>query len=365
MVPERVPPDLLSATAGNRRHGMNLEDFDFTLPSTAIAQRPTVPRDSARLLVVGGGLAHHSVGDLPALLRPGDRLVVNDTRVLPVRLFGCRENVAIEVTLIEDRGGGRWRALARPVRRLRTGDVVRFADDLAATVVGKAADGSVDLVFAATGNDFFVALERCGAAPLPPYIRRRERDERDLADYQTVFASRPGAVAAPTAGLHFTDELFARLAAAGIGCSRLTLHVGPGTFLPVKATRVADHVMPAEYGEIDEVAAAEITATRGAGGRIVAVGTTACRLLETAADGGGTVRPFAGKTSLFITPGYRFRVIDLLMTNFHLPRSTLFILVAAFAGLPRMRAAYREALATGYRFHSYGDASLLCPAGAS
>ena len=348
----------------DRRDGMNVDDFDFALPATAIAQRPTVPRDAARLLVVGRDLAHRLVRDLPELLRPGDRLVVNDTRVLPVRLFGRRDGVAVEVTLIEDRGGGRWRALARPGRRLRIGESVRFADDLAATVAGKAADGSIDLLFPIAGTPFLAALARLGAAPLPPYIRRRGRDDIDLADYQTVFASNPGAVAAPTAGLHFTDDLFFRLAAAGIGCSRLTLHVGPGTFLPVKATRVADHVMPAEHGEIGAPAAAEIAATRLAGGRIVAVGTTTCRLLETAADAGGTVRPFAGRTSLFITPGYRFRATDLLMTNFHLPRSTLFMLVAAFAGLERMRTAYQEAVATGYRFHSYGDASLLYPADA-
>ncbi len=343
---------------------MNLDDFDFALPATAIAQRPAVPRDAARLLVVRRNFAHHFVRDLPELLRPGDRLVVNDTRVLPVRLFGRRDDAAIEVTLIEDCGDGRWRALARPGRRLRIGHLVRFADDLAATVTGKTVDGSIDLRFGCAGDEFLAALKRCGAAPLPPYIRRRARDERDLADYQTVFASRPGAVAAPTAGLHFTADSLARLAAAGIGCSRLTLHVGPGTFLPVKVTRLADHVMPAEYGEISAEAAAEIEATRAMGGRIVAVGTTVCRLLETAADESGRIRPFAGPTALFITPGYRFRTTQLLMTNFHLPRSTLFMLVAAFAGLDRMRAAYAEAIANGYRFHSYGDASLLYPAGA-
>ena len=342
---------------------MNVDDFDFALPASAIAQRPVVPRDAARLLVVAGDLSHHLVRDLPSLLRPGDRLVLNDTRVLPVRLFGRRDAVDIEATLIEDRGGGRWRALVRPGRRLRVGQTVRFADDVAATVAGKHADGSVDLAFPFAGAAFAAALQRLGAAPLPPYIRRSGRDDRDLADYQTVFASRPGAVAAPTAGLHFTDDLLARLAAAGIARSHLTLHVGPGTFLPVKERRVADHVMPAERGEIGAAVAAEIEATRAAGGRIVAVGTTACRLLETAAAD-GTVRPFAGETALYITPGYRFRATDLLMTNFHLPRSTLFMLVAAFAGLARTRTAYEEALAAGYRFHSYGDASLLHPAGA-
>ncbi|MFO1152827.1 MAG: tRNA preQ1(34) S-adenosylmethionine ribosyltransferase-isomerase QueA [Rhodospirillales bacterium] len=348
---------------------MNLDDFDFPLPTTAIAQRPVVPRDAARLLVVGRRLAHHRVDQLPELLRPGDRLVINDTRVLPLRLFGQRDTVAVEATLIEDLGDGRWRALARPGRRLRLGDSVRFGDEMLATVAGKAADGSVELAFKIAGSAFAAALQRCGAAPLPPYIRRRSRDERDLADYQTVYASRPGAVAAPTAGLHFTPELLARLVAAGIAISRLTLHVGPGTFLPVKVSRIADHVMQAEYGEIGAEAAAEIEATRAAGGRVIAVGTTACRLLETAAarvgaDDEGKVRPFAGATSLFITPGYRFRVIDLLLTNFHLPRSTLFMLVAAFVGLERMRSAYGEALASGYRFHSYGDASLLLPADA-
>ncbi|MFO1129678.1 MAG: tRNA preQ1(34) S-adenosylmethionine ribosyltransferase-isomerase QueA [Rhodospirillales bacterium] len=343
---------------------MDLEDFDFPLPSAAIAQRPVVPRDAARLLVVGDETSHHRVRDLPELLRPGDRLVINDTRVLPVRLFGRRGDVAVEVTLVEDLGDGRWRALARPGRRLRPGQTVRFADDLRATVVGKAG-AQVDFDFGNPGDGLAAALQRLGAAPLPPYIRRSGRDPRDLADYQTVFASRPGAIAAPTAGLHFTDDLLARLASAGIALSRLTLHVGPGTFLPVKTRRIADHVMPAEQGEIGAAVADEIAATRAAGGRIVAVGTTACRLLESATDADGQVRPFSGGTALFITPGYRFRGVDLLITNFHLPRSTLFMLVAAFAGLDRMRAAYGEAVAAGYRFHSYGDASLLYPATAA
>lgn len=340
---------------------MNLDAFDFPLPAAAIAQRPAVPRDAARLLVVGDRLAHHHVRDLAVLLRRGDRLILNDTRVLPLRLFGRRGEVAIEATLIERLAADRWQALCRPGRRLRPGDRVVFAAGLAAEVVGKAADGAVELAFASAGAALDAAIAAEGAMPLPPYIRRDGRDVRDLVDYQTVFARVPGAVAAPTAGLHFTPTLLGALERAGIARSLLTLHVGPGTFRPVTAAAIEDHVMLPEAGVLDAEAAQAINATRAAGGRIVAVGTTVCRLLETAVGDDGRVRPFAGATRLFITPGHRFRAVDLLLTNFHLPRSTLFMLVAAFAGLERMQAAYATAIAAGYRFYSYGDASLLSP----
>jgi S-adenosylmethionine:tRNA ribosyltransferase-isomerase len=314
------------------------------------------------LLVVGrDGLSHHRVRDLPALLRPGDRLVLNDTRVSPVRLFGRRDAVAVEATLVERLAEDRWRALVRPGRRLRLGDRAVFGGSLVAEVAAKAADGSVSLRFTLTGDALDAAIAASGAMPLPPYIRRPVPDPRDVVDYQTVFAREPGAVAAPTAGLHFTPALFTALTAAGVGLTMLTLHVGPATFLPVKAARVEDHVVQAEDGRLTPTAAAEINATRAAGGRIVAVGTTVCRLLESAAAADGRVQPFAGPTGLFIRPGHRFRAIDLLWTNFHLPRSTLFMLVAAFAGVARMQAAYRAAIDAGYRFYSYGDASLIHP----
>jgi S-adenosylmethionine:tRNA ribosyltransferase-isomerase len=339
---------------------MKLSDFDFPLPEGQIAQRPAVPRDAARLLrVTGGGLADLGVRDLPAELRPGDLLVVNDTAVIPARLFGHRRDVAIEVTLLEEQAPGRWRALAKKAKRLRPGDTITFADDFACTVAAKHADGAVDLAFDRAGAALAAALERHGAAPLPPYIRRDAPDARDRADYQTLFAARPGAIAAPTAGLHFTPALLAALAARGIERATVTLHVGAGTFLPVKSETVAGHVMHAERGEIGADAAQAMEAARRAGGRIVAVGTTVLRLLETAAADTGRVRPWQGATDLFLVPGHRFRTADLLLTNFHLPRSTLFMLVCAFAGTERMRRAYAHAVAAGYRFYSYGDACLL------
>jgi S-adenosylmethionine:tRNA ribosyltransferase-isomerase len=338
---------------------MRIEEFDFTLPTEAIAQHPTRPRDAASLLCVGQGLEDRAVRDLPRLLRPGDLLVVNDTKVLPVRLFGRRGSIPIEATLIAEVEHGRWRALVRPARRLHPGDRIGFAPDFAAEVANMGENGSVLLDFGCGHDTMAEKLDAHGAAPLPPYIRRADPDARDREDYQTVFAARPGAVAAPTAGLHFTPELLAKLDAAGIRCMAVTLHVGAGTFLPVKTDRIEDHVMHAERGEIGNGAAAEIVACRARGGRIVAVGTTALRLLETAADDSGGVRAWAGETALFITPGYRFKVADLLLTNFHLPRSTLFMLVCAFAGTDRMKAAYAHAIAAGYRFYSYGDACLL------
>lgn len=339
---------------------MKLSDFDFDLPPAAIAQHPVQPRDAARLLVVAETPADRTVRDLPELLSPGDLLVCNDTKVIPVRLSGRRGQVAVEATLIEDLGQARWRAMARPGRRLRPGQRIDFADDLAAEVVGKEPDRTVVLAFDREGADLLAVLEVHGRMPLPPYIKRpRGGDARDHADYQTIFADRPGAVAAPTAGLHFTPALLAALDRGGIRRTTVTLHVGAGTFLPVKTETVADHVMHAEHGEITPAAAAAVNAARAAGGRIVCVGTTALRLLEAVADGDGRLRPFLGPVDLFITPGYRWKVADLLLTNFHLPRSTLFMLVCAFAGTTRMKAAYVHALAQGYRFYSYGDCCLL------
>lgn len=338
---------------------LKTEDFDFELPREAIAARPAVPRDAAQLLVVDGGLRDAHVGDLPDLLRPPDVLVFNDTRVVPARLTGKRGAVRIEVTLHKRVSADTWWAFARPAKRLRSGDDIIFAPGFAAEVTDKRDGGEVRVEFSGC-EDVLAALELYGEIPLPPYIPREGgADARDRDDYQTVYATHDGAVAAPTAGLHFTDELLQAIDDHGIGRVHLTLHVGAGTFLPVKAEFVDDHRMHGEWGRIDDNAARTINAARDAGGRVVAVGTTALRLIESAAGGDGRVAPFSGETSIFITPGYRFRVIDVLMTNFHLPRSTLFMLVAAFSGLERMRTAYRHALGTGYRFYSYGDATLL------
>ncbi|MDA0703953.1 MAG: tRNA preQ1(34) S-adenosylmethionine ribosyltransferase-isomerase QueA [Proteobacteria bacterium] len=338
--------------------------YDFDLPRDLIAERPAVPRDSARLLHVGSGLADRRIFDLPDQLRPGDLLVVNDTRVIPARLAGRRGEARIEATLVKTLGPSEWRAFARPARRLRPGDRIDFAadftGDFGAEVIGKGEGGLVDLRFDCSGDALRAAMERHGEMPLPPYIARPEGpDARDRADYQTVYAAREGAVAAPTAGLHFTDELFAALEARGIGRAVVTLHVGPGTFLPVKVEDLRSHAMHAEWGEISTETAERIAATRAAGGRIVAVGTTSLRLLESAAGEDGVVRPYQGETSIFIMPGRPIRSADMLLTNFHLPRSTLFVLVCAFAGTERMKAAYSHAIASGYRFYSYGDACLL------
>lgn len=340
---------------------MKTAEFDFQLPPDRIAERPVSPRDAARLLVVlDDELRDLTVRDLPSLLRAGDVLVYNDTRVLPARLRGRRGEVRIEVTLHRQDAPDRWRAFARPAKRLRRGDSVVFADGFVAEVTEKADAGEVVLRFNRSGADLIAALEVHGEMPLPPYIRRDAgADSRDRADYQTMFAAVEGAVAAPTAGLHFTPELMVAIRARGVATEPLTLHVGAGTFLPVKVEDVQDHRMHAEYGEITAATADAVNRARTAGGRIVAVGSTVLRLLESAADVDGTVRPFAGETDIFITPGYRFRVVDVLLTNFHLPRSTLFMLVCAFAGSDRMKAAYAHAIAAGYRFYSYGDATLL------
>ncbi|MBK8176524.1 MAG: tRNA preQ1(34) S-adenosylmethionine ribosyltransferase-isomerase QueA [Rhodospirillales bacterium] len=344
---------------------MKREDFDFSLPTDRIAQRPAVPRDSARLLTVGETRDDQTITDLPRLLRPGDLLVLNDTRVIASRLFGWRGSVRIEATLIERHGAGVWWALAKPARRLKPGDRIDVACGFAPKVVAKRADGAVLLDLAQDDAALAEALEAHGAAPLPPYIRRNALDPRDRRDYQTVFADRPGAVAAPTAGLHFTPALIAALEAAGIAMTCVTLHVGAGTFLPVKTERLEDHIMHSETGEIGAAAVAAITRCRTDGGRVIAVGTTSLRLLETAADERGDVHEWSGETSLFITPGFGFRIVDRLLTNFHLPCSTLFMLVCAFAGTQRMREAYAHAIERGYRFYSYGDACLLDRAVAS
>ncbi len=345
---------------------MRLSDFDFDLPPEAIAQHPARPRDAARLLhVAAGRLEDRIVRDLPDLLAPGDILVSNDTRVIPAQLQARRGEARIGITLDRPLADGSWQALARNAKRLHPGDVLTFEGaELSATVEHRRPDGSVALRFDREGADFAAALEQAGALALPPYIARPEGPTpADAADYQTIFADTAGAVASPTAGLHFTPELLAALDARGIARVTVTLHVGVGTFLPVRVDDVAQHRMHAERGIVTAEAAAVINRARAAGGRVVAVGTTSLRLLETAADPSGLLHAFAGDTNIFILPGYRFRIVDRLMTNFHLPRSTLFMLVAAFAGLDRMRSAYAHAIGTGYRFFSYGDASLLERAG--
>jgi S-adenosylmethionine:tRNA ribosyltransferase-isomerase len=334
-------------------------DFDFDLPQENIATEPARPREAARLLEVGAQLTDRTVADLPGLLAPGDIVVINNTRVIPARLRGTRRGAKIEVTLHKAEPDGAWRAFARPARKLAAGDVIDFADGFTARVEAKGDGGEVTLSFP-DADDLFAALERHGEMPLPPYIARPGgATSADEQDYQTVYAQRQGAVAAPTAGLHFTESLMKNVQEAGAAFATVTLHVGAGTFLPVKAERVADHRMHSEWGEIDAATADRINAARAAGGRVISVGTTPLRLLESAATPGGEIMPFTGDTDIFITPGYRFRAVDALMTNFHLPRSTLFMLVSAFAGLERMKAAYDHAIRTGYRFYSYGDSSFL------
>jgi len=348
---------------------MKLADFDFDLPDALIATRPVRPRPAARLLhAEGGALTDRHVHDLPEILRPGDRLVINNTRVIPARLDGERlrdtrdgsGRARIEVTLIASEGGARWRALAKPLRKLAPGDRVVFGDGLEAEVSARGAEDVV-LEFDLSGADFDAALARAGQMPLPPYIAaRRPADARDHDDYQTVFARHSGAVAAPTASLHFDEGLMARLRAMGVDFTEVTLHVGAGTFLPVKVEDVTTHRMHAEWGEVGAQAAADINATRAAGGRVIPVGTTALRLIESAAGAGG-VQPWRGETDIFIYPGYRFQVADGLMTNFHLPKSTLMMLVSALMGTDAIKHIYAHAVSARYRFFSYGDASLLIP----
>ncbi|MFZ5679013.1 MAG: tRNA preQ1(34) S-adenosylmethionine ribosyltransferase-isomerase QueA [Bradyrhizobiaceae bacterium] len=353
---------------------MRTDLFDFELPEGNIALRPVSPRDAARMLVVKPGqpLTDSTVSDLPLFLQPGDQLVVNDTKVIPAQLTGRRigreTEPKIEATLIKRLDGSRWQALVKPAKKLTAGDAIRFGNEgrvcllgnLDAEVESKGENGEVTLAFSFHGPILDQAIADVGAPPLPPYIAsRRTPDERDAADYQTMFAVSEGAVAAPTAGLHFTPALEAALRDRGIGLNRVTLHVGAGTFLPVKADDTAGHKMHSEWGTVSSETATALNQARARGGRIVAVGTTSLRLLESAAADDGTIQPFSDDTAIFITPGYRFKAVDILMTNFHLPRSTLFMLVSAFSGLETMQKAYAHAIETGYRFYSYGDASLL------
>ncbi|MDB5723608.1 MAG: tRNA preQ1(34) S-adenosylmethionine ribosyltransferase-isomerase QueA [Novosphingobium sp.] len=344
---------------------MRVDLFDFELPPERIALRPVRPRDSARMLVVAGArpLADRIVSDLPGLLRAGDVLVFNDTRVIPAQLEGRRGEARIGATLHKRVDLRRWQAFIRNAKRLRHNDLIEFGNGVSALAEERHDDGSWTLAFAGD-EPVEVLLERAGTMPLPPYIAgKRPTDDADRADYQTMFAREKGAVAAPTAALHFTPELMAALAAAGVAHETLTLHVGAGTFLPVKADDTGEHRMHSEWGRIDAATANRLNAARAAGGRIVAVGTTSLRVLESATGEDNVIRPFEGDTAIFITPGYRFKAIDGLMTNFHLPRSTLFMLVSALMGLDRMQAVYGHAIGEGYRFYSYGDASLLLPHG--
>jgi S-adenosylmethionine:tRNA ribosyltransferase-isomerase len=348
---------------------MKLSDFDFDLPDRLIATRPAVPRTSARLLVADGPVLHDKkVSDLPDWLRAGDRLVLNDTRVIPARLSGQRHRdsaqgavqARIEVTLLEPRADGTWAALIKPLKKLKIGEEVVFSDDLRATLEA-VDDGQGHLRFNCAGDDFDRALNAAGAMPLPPYIAaKRPADAQDMTDYQTVFARNKGAVAAPTASLHFDKALLAQLAQMGVEFTHVTLHVGAGTFLPVKVDDISDHKMHSEWGQVSAQAASEIAATKAAGGRIIPVGTTALRLIETAGRS-GAIQPWEGDTDIFITPGFTFNVADALMTNFHLPKSTLMMLVAALMGQEAIKTLYTHAIESNYRFFSYGDASLLLP----
>ncbi|GLQ07433.1 tRNA preQ1(34) S-adenosylmethionine ribosyltransferase-isomerase QueA [Sneathiella chinensis] len=342
---------------------MRVDSFDFVLPETLIADRPVSPRESAKLLVVRDSLSDHTVGDLPDFLEAGDVLVFNDTRVIPARLRGMRRTAKIEVTLHKNVSLDTWHAFAKPAKKLKPGDEISFGDDFKALVADKFDGGEVALAFNFSGADLMQKLSEYGEIPLPPYIGSiRQVDEQDKKDYQTIFANEEGAVAAPTAGLHFTPALMEQIKAKGVVTVATTLHVGAGTFLPVKVEDTDDHKMHAEYGVIRPDAAEIINACRKKGGRVVSVGTTSLRLLESAADDYGIVHPFQGETDIFITPGYRFKAVDLLMTNFHLPKSTLFMLVSAFSGFDRMKEAYGHAIDEKYRFYSYGDSSLLYPA---
>ncbi|WP_309661059.1 tRNA preQ1(34) S-adenosylmethionine ribosyltransferase-isomerase QueA [Sphingomonas sp.] len=342
---------------------MRVDRFDFDLPNDRIALRPARPRDSARLLIIDGKrITDRAVRDLPQILRPGDVLLFNDTRVIPAQLEGRRGEASIGATLHKREGPRSWWAFVRNARRVRMGDVIDFGDGVRATAAERDDAGAVLLVFHGE-EPVELLLGRAGRMPLPPYIvSKRPADAEDVEDYQTMFAREAGAVAAPTAALHFTDRLIAALDARGVLRETLTLHVGAGTFLPVKVEDTAEHRMHAEWGRIDAAAAGRLNAARAAGGRLIAVGTTSLRLVESATDEESRIHAFEGDTAIFITPGYRFRAVDGLMTNYHLPRSTLFMLVSALMGLETMKAAYAHAIGEGYRFYSYGDASLLLPA---
>lgn len=339
---------------------MRVDEFDYHLPDSHIALRPLEPREEAKLLVVTPQALHdHQIKDLPTLLEPGDLLIFNDTKVIPARLFGLRGDMKCEVLLHKQTGLDSWEAFARPLKRLRLGETIIFAPDFSAEIIARI-DDHLELRFSASGAALIAQFERYGHMPLPPYIERAD-DSADRHDYQTIFAQKPGAVAAPTASLHFTEILMAQLAARGITTTKITLHVGAGTYQPVRVEDTNDHVMHAEWIDVPAATAALINATRAKGGRIVAVGTTVLRSLESAAQADGVMLPFCGETKIFITPGYRFKAVDLLITNFHLPKSTLLMLVSAFAGMERMKTAYTHAIGQKYRFYSYGDCSLLYP----
>ena len=345
---------------------MKLDDFDFDLPEELIAVRPASPRSSSRMLVAeGNGIADVHAYDLASFLRPGDLLVLNDTKVIPARLAGRRvrdgNEAKIEVTLLSPNPDASWQALLKPLRKVRDGEVIEFPASLSAEVVDRS-HGQAQLVFNLEGAAFDAALEAAGKMPLPPYIAaKRPADEQDLTDYQTVFAKTVGAVAAPTASLHFDEALLEKVAAQGVGFAHVTLHVGAGTFLPVKVDDVTTHKMHAEWGQVSEDAAAKINAAKAAGGRVIPVGTTALRLIESAAVVKGEIAAWTGETDIFIYPGFEFKLTDALMTNFHLPKSTLLMLVSALMGQERMKDIYAHAIAQGYRFFSYGDSSLLVP----
>jgi S-adenosylmethionine:tRNA ribosyltransferase-isomerase len=339
---------------------MNVDDFDFDLPQSLIAQRPATPRDNARLLRVTDRLSEHRVSTLPDLLQPGDLLVFNDTKVIPARIKGKRGTARVEATLHKSMAPNIWRAFARPARKIKQGDQLIFDGNFSASVTGKGDGGEITLQFDDAGEELMALLEKHGAMPLPPYIKRSGlADKEDPFDYQTLFAEKPGAVAAPTASLHFTSKLMRHLKERGVDHVFLTLHVGAGTFLPVKVNDTNDHKMHAEWGDITDQATKKINATKKAGGRIIAIGSTALRLLESAAGKDGTLQPFRGETDIFITPGYKFKIPDMILTNFHLPRSTLFMLVSAFSGMEYVKQAYEFAKLNEYRFYSYGDCCLL------
>ena len=340
---------------------MRVSDFDFSLPEDAIASYPAEPRDASKLLCVSKSCFYDRIiSELPELLSPGDLLVFNQSKVIPARLFGKRGDANIEILLHKKTGDSTWETFARPAKKLKPGDIIQFADDFSATVESKNENGTVVISFTEPASEFYAKLESYGIMPLPPYIPRHATpDATDRKRYQTIYAKEEGSVAAPTAGLHFTDALLKRLTNAGINHIFVTLHVGGGTFLPVKTEDTKDHVMHSEWGEISEETAGIINETKSKGGNIIAVGTTSLRLLESATDESGKVHPFSSDTAIFITPGYRFKIVDKLITNFHLPKSTLFMLVCAFSGVERMKDAYQHAINGNYRFYSYGDACLL------
>jgi S-adenosylmethionine:tRNA ribosyltransferase-isomerase len=339
---------------------MLVSKFSFDLPRELIATSPAKPRESAKLLVISDEMQDLSIADIPSFFEKGDVVIFNDTKVIPAKLFGYRGEASVEITLHKASGDGIWKAFAKPARKLSVGDVFKVADDFYASVLSRN-EGEVALEFNVKGDEFYSKLDKYGSPPLPPYIERKEKKplSTDLNDYQTIYAKNKGAVAAPTAGLHFTEELIAKIENIGVIIEFVTLHVGAGTFLPMKVANTEDHIMHSEYGVISHDSANNINAAKNNGGRVFAVGTTSMRLLESATDDNGVVKPFVGDTDIFITPGYKFKAVDILITNFHLPESTLFMLVSAFCGLEKMQEAYSHAIDKKYRFYSYGDACLL------